>query len=93
MDSLREILPDPEQIGLALFLPFVPVVAGFAASLAALYLLIGVDPSGPVGNLVVDYIDLTLPMAGRVLVSGCSTPSSTCVSVPLTGTCELRRWL
>lgn len=24
------------------------------------------DPSAPVGNLVVDYIDLTLPLAGRV---------------------------
>ena len=53
-------------MGLALFLPFVRVIAGCAAFLAALYLLIGVDPSGPVGNLVVDYIDLTLPMAGRI---------------------------
>ena len=61
-----EILPDPEQIGLAPSLPFVRVITGCAAFLAALYLLIGVDPSGPVGNLVVDYIDLTLPMAGRV---------------------------
>jgi len=60
------MLPDPGQMGLALFLPFVRVIAGCAAFLAALYLLIGMDPSGPVGNLVVDYIDLTLPLAGRV---------------------------
>ena len=52
---------------MALFLPFVRVVAGFAASLAALYLLIGVDPSGPVGDLVVGYVDLSLPIAGRVV--------------------------
>ena len=53
-------------MGYTLFLPFVRVIAGCSAFLAALYLLIGMDPSAPVGNLVVDYIDLTLPMAGRV---------------------------
>ena len=53
-------------MGLALFLPFIRVIAGCAAFLAALYLLIGMDPSAPVGNLVVDYIDVTLPLAGRV---------------------------
>ena len=51
---------------MALFLPFFRVIAGCAAFLAALYLLIGMDPSGPVGDLVADYVDLTLPMAGRV---------------------------
>ena len=66
MDSLREMLPVPGEMGLALFLPFVRVIGGCAAFLAALYLLIGMDPSGPVGNLVVDYIDLALPLAGRV---------------------------
>ncbi len=66
MDSLKEALPAPGDMGLALFMPFVRVIAGCAAFLAALYLLIGMDPSGPVGDLVVDYIDLALPLAGRV---------------------------
>lgn len=66
MDSLREILPAPGEMGLALFLPFVRVIAGCAALLAALYLLMGMDQSGLAGNLVVDYIGLALPLAGRV---------------------------
>ena len=48
MDLLREILPDPGQMGVALFLPFVRVIGGCAAFLAALHLLIGMDMSGPV---------------------------------------------
>ena len=51
---------------MALSLPFVGVISGCVAFLAMLYVLVAVDSAGPVGNLVVDYIDLTLPMAGRV---------------------------
>ena len=50
MNSLREILPDPEQIGLALSLPFVGVISGCVAFLAMLYLLVAVDSAGPVSN-------------------------------------------
>ena len=66
MGSLRKDLPTPEEMACALFLPIVRVIAGCAAFIAALYLLIGVDPSGPVGELMVEYVDLALPIAGKL---------------------------
>ena len=51
----------------ALFLPYVRVISGFALFLAALYLLVGMDPKVPVGNFVVDSFTASLPLVERLL--------------------------
>lgn len=56
----------PGDLARALFLPFVRVIGGFALLLAALYLMIGVDPTVPVGNFVVDSVTASLPLVERL---------------------------
>ena len=51
----------------ALFLPYVRVISGFALFLAALSLLVGMDPTVPVGNFVVDSFTASLPLVERLL--------------------------
>ena len=50
----------------ALFLPFVRVIGAFTLFLAALYLLVGVDPTVPVSHFVVDPATASLPLVGRL---------------------------
>ena len=56
----------PGDLARALFLPFVRVIGGSALLLAALYLLIGVDPTMPVGNFVLDSVTMSLPWVERL---------------------------
>ena len=56
----------PGDLARALFLPFVKVIGGFALFLAALYLLIGLDPTVPVGHFVVDSVTTSLPLMERL---------------------------
>ena len=67
MGSLTKSVVHPVKRGQAFFLPFVQVIGGNAVLLAALYLLIGHDPSAPVGNLVADSVEVSLPLAGRLM--------------------------
>ena len=67
MGSLTKSVVHPVTLGKAFVLPFVQVIGGYAVLLAALYLLIGHDPSAPVGNLVADSVEVSLPLAGRLM--------------------------
>ena len=66
MDSLKEALPAPGEMGWALFLPFVRVIGGCAALLTALYLLVGLEPTAPVGDFVFDSAEAVIPLTGRL---------------------------
>ena len=60
--------PKPVEMGSTLCRPFFQVIGGYAALLACLYLLVGLDPTIPVGNFVVDSIEALLPFAGRLII-------------------------
>ena len=62
-------LPSPRELGWALFRPFLLVIGGCAALLATLYLLVGLDPTTPVARFFVDYVEVTLPIAGRLTIA------------------------
>lgn len=66
MASLSKIVIHPVALGRAFFLPFAHVIGGYAALLAALYLLVGVDPTVPVGHFVFDSAEAVLPLTGRL---------------------------
>lgn len=62
---MKEML-HPRDLARALFLPLVRVIGGFSLFLAALYLLVGMDPTVPVGNFVVDSVTTSLPLVERL---------------------------
>ena len=61
-------IPSPSELGWALFRPFLLVIGGCAVFLATLYLLVGLNPTTPVAEFIVDYVEVTLPIAGRLTI-------------------------
>ena len=66
MPFLSNMIVHPVALGRACLWPFVQVIAGYAALLSSLYLLVGLDPTVPVGSFVSDSVDATMPLAGRL---------------------------
>ena len=66
MPFLSNMIVHPVALGRAFLWPFVQVIAGYAALLASLYLLVGLDPSAPAGSFIGDSVDATMPLAGRL---------------------------
>ena len=67
--NLNPWLPHPIEMARSFAPPFVYMIGGFAAFLAVLYLMIGEDPTMPVGLYLVNSTDATLPLAGPLLGS------------------------
>ena len=58
----------PSELAWAFLAPFVYLICGFGLLLAVIYLMIGVDPTAPVGDYLVDAVDESLPLAGVLIV-------------------------
>ena len=68
MVSTMKLMPRPLELAWELTKPFVFVVGGFALFLAAMYLVIGQDPSIPVGRFLTGSVETLGPFMGLLFV-------------------------
>ena len=67
MGPVTDLMPSPHHLAGEFFKPFVLVIGGLALYLAALYLLVGQDPTAPVGGFVAESVQALAPFAAFLL--------------------------
>lgn len=64
--NVKRRAPDPWLMARTFFWGYAWPIIGSAAFLAALYLLVGLDPTIPVSAYMVDAVGVTMPLAGQL---------------------------